>query len=122
MFPMGWSGQATGAPAIQQIQPRVFSEYSNAAPVPNCDLHDIYKLTALAGTATFGAPWGCPFDGQWLEITVLDNGGAQTLAWNAVYVASGSVALPTTTIVSTLMSVVFQYSLSTRQWVCKGIA
>ena len=78
------------------IQPRVTSIASSATPTPNADTTDLYIITALAVGATFGAPTGTPVQGQKLTIRIEDNGGAQSLAYNAIYRAFG-VALPTTT-------------------------
>jgi hypothetical protein len=78
------------------IQPRVTTIASSATPTPNADTTDLYIITALATGATFGAPTGTPVQGQKLTIRVEDNGGAQSLAYNAIYRAFGA-ALPTTT-------------------------
>ncbi len=122
MFPIGWGGQAAGSPAILTLQPRIFTEYSNAGPVPNCDVHDIYRMTSLAVASLIGAPWGTPYEGQWLEFEITDNGTARALTWASIYMASGTVTLPTTTFTSTLLSIAFQYSSTLGKWVCKGVA
>jgi hypothetical protein len=89
--------------------PRVNGTTSSTTPTPNADTTDIYSLTALAAGATFGAPTGTPVNGQKLIIRIKDNGGAQTLAWNAIYVAGG-VALPTTTVAGKIAHYGFQYN------------
>lgn len=72
------------------------STASSATPTPDSTKGQ-FEVTALAAGATFAAPSGSPVDAQKMVIRIKDNGGAQTLAWNAVYRALG-VTLPTTTV------------------------
>lgn len=94
---------------------RVTNVTSSATPTPNADTTDQYSLTALAAGATFGAPTGSPVAGQRLIIRIKDNGGAQTLAFNAIYRA-GTIALPTTTILSKTMYLGFLYNAVDTKW------
>lgn len=86
----------------KRINPRVSSSTSSSAPTPNANTDDSFHLTALAVGATFGAPTGTPASGQRLLIRIKDNGGAQTLAFNAIYRAVG-VTLPTTTVAGKIL-------------------
>ncbi len=79
-----------------------------------------YELSALAGSVTFGAPTGTFNDGQKLMIRVYDNGTAQTLAWNAAYVAGITATLPTTTRVGKYLYVGFIYNSAASEWDCVG--
>jgi hypothetical protein len=98
---------------------RVVAITSSATPTPDADVTDLYDVTALAAGATMGAPTGTPYNGQLLMFQFKDNGTARTLAWNAAYVAGG-VALPTTTMLSKILTVGFMYTTanSLNKWRC----
>lgn len=76
---------------------KITSVASGASLTPNVDTTDMYDITALAVGATINAPTGTPTDGQVLLFRIKDNGGAQTLSWNAIYRAI-STYLPSTTV------------------------
>lgn len=103
------SGLWKNKPPGGSTGPRVTSATSSASPTPNADNTDLYALTAQAATATFGAPTGTPANGQKLIIRIKDNGTAQTLNWNAAYVAGGPT-LPTTTVISKTLHLGFIYN------------
>jgi len=94
----------------------VESVVSSSTPTPNADADSQYELTALAVGATFGIPSGSPADGQKLLIRIKDNGGAQTLAWNAIYRAGADLPLPTTTVISKTMYCGFVYNSTATAW------
>ena len=100
----------------KRITKRTVSITDSAAPTPNSDTTDIYLVTALAQTATFGAPTGTPTEGQQLIIRIKDNATARSLAWNAIYRASSDLALPTTTIVSKTVYLGFMYNFTDSKW------
>ena len=104
---------ATGTIALQT---RVTPVSSSSTPTPNASTTDLYDVTALAVGATFGAPTGSPIDGQKLEIRILDNGGAQTLAFNSAYNAGADLPLPTTTVAGKIMYLGFQYRTAQSKW------
>lgn len=89
---------------------------SSATPTPNADTTDIYTVTALAETATFGAPTGTLLNGQKLIIRIKDNATARTLAWNAIYRAGTDVALPLTTVISKTLYCGFIYNSTDSKW------
>ena len=64
---------------------------------------------------------GTPVDGDLLMIKITDNGTAQTIAWGSSFEAS-TVALPTTTAVSTLLTVGFEWNPTTSEWRCIAVA
>jgi hypothetical protein len=103
------------------VAPRVTSAASSATPTPNADTTDLYILTALAEGATFGAPTGSPVQGQPLLIRILDDGNAQTLAFNAIYRAIG-VTLPTTTVVSKTLYLRAYFNSSDTKWDVVSVA
>jgi hypothetical protein len=100
----------------KRITKRTVSITDSATPTPNADTTDIYLVTALAQTATFGAPTGTPTEGQQLIIRIKDNATARSLAWNAIYRASSDLALPTTTIVSKTVYLGFMYNSTDSKW------
>ncbi len=104
----------TTAKAVSSVK-RVSTVADSATPTPNADTDDEYTVTALAQSATFGAPTGTPTDGQGLIIRILDNGTARTLAWNAIYTAIG-VTLPTTTTLSKYTYVGCIYNSTSTKW------
>ena len=89
---------------------------SSATPTPDADTTDIYTVTALEETATFGAPTGTPINGQKLIIRIKDNATARTLAWNAIYRAGTDVALPLTTVISKTLYCGFIYNSTDSKW------
>lgn len=96
----------------KRSDPKIGGTTSSSTPTPNADTDDLYDLTALAVGATFGAPTGTPVNGQKIIIRIKDNGTAQTLAFNSGaggYVAGG-VALPTTTVISKILTLGFMYN------------
>lgn len=99
----------------RQLNPRIGTVTSSAAPTPDADAHDQYNVTALAVTAVFGAPLGTPFDGQRLVIRVKDNGTARALSFNTVYRAIGTT-LPTTTAISRVLYLGCLYNVQDTTW------
>ncbi len=106
---------ATATLTNKRIPPRVTSTGSSGTPTPNADTDDVFILTALAATATFGAPTGTPTEGQSLILRIKDNGTARTLSWNAIYRAVG-VALPTTTVLSKTTCIGLRYNATDTRW------
>lgn len=97
---------------------------SSATPSPTGDARvNDYYITALAAGATFAAPSGTPVNGNMLFIYVVDNGGAQTLAFNAIYGGSTDIPLPTTTTAGKGMVLQFKYisTISTKKWIMAGL-
>ena len=116
--PSSTAATLTGTETLtnKRITKRVTSTASSATPTPNSDTTDVYLVTALSQTATFGAPTGTPTQGQQLIIRIKDNATARTLAWNAIYRASSDLALPTTTIVSKTVYLGFMYNSTDSKW------
>lgn len=107
----------------KRITPRVVAITSSATPTPNADTTDLYDVTALGEAAAFGAPTGTPVNGQVLKIRIKDNGTARALTWNAAYVAGG-VALPSTTVLSKILLIAFEYDTANtlNKWRCIATA
>lgn len=89
---------------------------SSTTPTPTGgSLKNYFTVTALAAGATFSAPSGTPVDGNMLLIRIKDNWTARTLAWNAIY-RGGDTALPTTTILSKTLYLLFIYNSIDARW------
>jgi hypothetical protein len=74
-----------------------------------------YYVTALAESATVAVPSGTPTNGAQLTICIIDNGSAQTLAWNAIYQEIGTT-LPTTTVANKYVYVYCIYNAQSSKW------
>ena len=71
---------------------------TSATPTPTGETKfNEYYLTALAESATFGAPSWTPVNWNRLMIRIKDNNTARALAFNPIYRAVG-ITLPTTTV------------------------
>jgi len=101
---------------------RVGNTTSSATPTINTDNVDIYKLTAQAADITSMTTnlSGTPVDGDILEIQITGT-AARAITWGASFVSS-TVTLPTTTVTTATLTVVFQYcttsSYGNNKWVC----
>lgn len=102
--------------------PRVGSTTSSATPTINTDNYDVYKLTAQAADITSFTTnlSGTPADGDVLEVQITGT-AARAITWGSSFVSS-TVTLPTTTISTATLTVIFQYyttsSYGNNKWVC----
>lgn len=82
-----------------------------ATPSTNTDNVDIANFTGLATAITSMSTnlTGTRVDGQLVEYRFTDNGTPQTIAWGASFGAT-TVALPTTTVASTMLRALFEYN------------
>lgn len=104
----------------KRVTKRVGTTASSATPTINTDNYDMYTITALAAAITSFTTnlSGTPTDGQTLLISITDNGTARAITWGASFEASGTVALPTTTVLSTRLDVGFIWNTATSKWRC----
>jgi hypothetical protein len=104
----------------KRITARVGSTTSSATPTINTDLYDIYKLTAQTVDITSMTTnlSGTPTDGQVLIIQITGT-AARAITWGASFEAS-TVALPTTTVTTAMLTVGFLYNSVTSKWRCSG--
>jgi hypothetical protein len=106
--------------AIKGIAVAVATATSATSVTPNCT-NAFTKVTASAtGTFTINAPGTCtPFDGQKLELKIISpSGGTVTYSWNAAYLASATLALPTTSNAASKEDYFsFQYDADKSGWV-----
>jgi len=97
-----------------------------ATPTTNTDAVDIQIFTGL-GTAITSMTTnlsGTPVNGDMVEFIFLDDGTGRAITWGASFASSGPVSLPTTTVLSTALRVLVQYSTvaSLNKWVCIATA
>lgn len=96
---------------------------SSATPSINTDTSNMFYIAALAVAVTSFTTnlTGTPVEGQKLWIFITDNGTARALAWGTKFEAS-TIALPTTTVVSTRLDVGFVWNTVTSKWRCVAAA
>ena len=124
----------TGAGTVFQPAPVLIYSLTSSTPTPAVGITGAeicYLLgtdgagtnTGLANAATFGAPTGTPVNGQVLKIFIFDNGTPQTLAFNSSaggFLAGNQLPLPTTTVLSELMVLNFNYNAVKGKWLFTG--
>jgi len=88
---------------------------ASGATITPAATDSLYTVTALATGATFAVPSGTPVNNHKLLIRIKDNGGAQTLNWNAIYRAVG-VTLPTTTVAGKTHYIGMVYNSADVKW------
>jgi len=105
------------------VTPRITTITSSATPTINTDNCDAVTITAQAEAITSFTTnlSGTPVNFQKLLIRIKDNGTARAIAWGASFEAKG-VALPTTTVISKVLTVGFIYDTVTSKWGCVASA
>lgn len=103
---------------------RVIATTQSATPTINTDNTDISYITALAQAITSMTTnlSGTPVNGDSLIISITDNGSARAITWGASFESSGTVALPTTTVLSVRLDVGFLWNTATSKWRCVAVA
>lgn len=94
-----------------------------ATPTTNTDNVDVMNFTGLAANITSMTTnlSGTPVDGDQIEFRFTDNGTARTIAWGTSFAAT-TVALPTTTVASTMLRAGFEWNGTTSKWDCIAVA
>lgn len=107
----------------KRITKRVTAITSSATPTINTDSYDAVTITALAEAITSFTTnlSGTPTNFQKLIIRIKDNGTARAISWGDSFEAKG-VALPTTTVISKVLTVGFIYDTVTSKWGCVAVA
>ena len=82
----------------------------------------IATTTGLAQAITGVTISGTPQDGQALIVRITDNGTGRAITWGSSFESSGNVALPTTTVASTMLTVGFTFNGVTSKFHCVGIS
>lgn len=106
-----------------RITPRVGTTASSATPTINTDATDAYSITALAAaiTSMTSGLTGTPNNFDKLTIRIKDNGTARAITWGASFESKG-MTLPTTTVLSKVLTVGFIYDTVTSKWGCVAVA
>ncbi len=106
----------------KRMTKRVLGTTSSATPSINTDNCDIYELTAQTVNITSFTTnlTGTPTDGQMLLIQITGT-AARTITWGTSFEAS-TVALPTTTVGTARLDVLFMWNTATSKWRCIGVA
>lgn len=107
----------------KRITKRVVATAQSATPTINTDNTDVSHITGLAQAITSFTTnlSGTPVDGDTLIIDITDNGTARAITWGTSFEAS-TVALPTTTVISTKLTVGFRWNTATSKWTCVAVA
>ena len=107
----------------KRLAPRVTTITSSATPTVNTDNCDAVTITALttAITSMTSGLSGTPVNFQKLMIRIKDDGTARSITWGASFVSRG-VTLPTSTVISKLLTVGLVYNSVTSTWDCVAVA
>lgn len=107
----------------KRITKRTGTTTSSGTPTINTDTVDFYSITAQSAAITSFTTnlSGTPTEAQTLWIAITDNGTARAITWGASFEAS-TVALPTTTVISTRLDVGFVWNTVTSKWRCVAVA
>ena len=121
-----WTSNINGANytlSSARITPRSTTTTQSATPSINTDNTDITVITGLAQAITSFTTnlTGTPVAGDMLEIEITDNGTARAITWGSSF-ESTTIALPTTTVVSTQLRIFLQWDAVNSKWACVGIA
>jgi hypothetical protein len=102
----------------KRITKRTGTTTSSATPTINTDNVDEYYITAQTADITSFTTnlSGTPTEGQMLFISVVGT-AARAITWGASF-GNGPVALPTTTVTTTQLSVLFKWSTTASKWLC----
>lgn len=115
----------TGVDSTSQIEggkPNIQTITSAATITPKVE-NDVVDVTALGTAVTFANPAGTPYNTRKLMIRIKDDGTARGITWESNYVAGG-VALPSTTVLSKILTLLFVYNTanSLNKWQLIGSA
>jgi len=99
---------------------RVVTVTQSATPAINTNNGDIFEITGLAQaiTSLTTSLTGNPVSGDMFELRITDNGTARAITAGASF-GSSTVSLPTTTVISTMLRIMFQYDTV---WRCIAVA
>lgn len=103
----------------KRVTKRVTTITSSATPTVNTDNCDAVTITALATDITSMTTnlSGTPTNFQPLIFRIKDDGTARAITWGASFTPMG-VALPTTTVISKILTVGFIYDTVLSKWAC----
>lgn len=104
-------------------QKRVVAVTQSATPAINTNNGDVFVIDALAQaiTSMTSGLTGTPAVHEMMEIIITDNATARAITWGASFAAT-TIPLPTTTVISTALRVLFQRNGANTLWMCVGVA
>lgn len=104
------------------LVPRVTTITSSATPTINTDVCDAVTITALATSITSMTSGlsGAPNNFDKLNIRIKDDGTARSITWGTSFLAGG-IPLPTTTVISKVLSVYLEWDSVATVWKIKGV-
>ncbi len=107
----------------KRVTHRVLNPAYSATPTINTDNYDVYRVTAMSGAITSMTTnlTGTPVDGDSFIFMFTDNGSPRAITWGSSFEAS-TVALPTTTSASALLTTGFRWNVSNNKWTCVAVA
>ena len=104
------------------ITNRVLTFTTDATPEVDSDDYDVVTITAQAAAITDVNVTGTPTNFQKLIFRIKDDGTARAITWGDDFLDAG-VALPTTTVISKLLTVGFIYNtVATAHWGCVAVS
>lgn len=106
----------------KRITPRITTITSSATPTINTDNCDCVTITALAVAITSMTTnlSGTPNNFDMLMIRFKDDGTARAITWGTSYASSQST-LPTTTVISKVLTVGLLWDSVKSKWVCLAV-
>lgn len=107
----------------KRVTKRVVTTTQSATPIINTDNTDVAYITGLAQAVTSFTTnlSGTPLNGDTLIIDVTDNGTGRALTFGTSFEAS-TIALPTTTVSFTKLTIGFRWNIATSKWTCVAVA
>lgn len=117
------SSSSTNSFTNKRLIPRVSTITTSATPTFNTDNYDGVTITGLDTniTSMTSGLSGSPNNFEKLTIRIKDDGTARTIAWGTSYASRGAT-LPTTTVLSKILTVGFIYNSVTSTWDCVASA
>jgi len=105
-------------------KPRIVTTTQSATPAIDSDNGDIFEMTGLhqAITSMTTNLTGTANDGDIIEIQITDDSTARGITWGASFESTGTVSLPSTTVVNTRLNIFLQWSAADSKWQCVGTA
>jgi len=102
----------------KRITQRAPAVTQSATPTINTDVTDQVHITGLAQAITSMTTnlTGTPLQGDQLWFDITDNGTARAITWGAKFEASGTITLPTTTVLGVRLDVGFAWNSVTSAW------
>lgn len=115
---------STGTFTNKRITRRDNVVAQSATPTINSDTTDHVHITGLAQAVTSMTTnlSGTPVAGDTLWIDITDDGTARAITWGTSFESSGTVTLPSTTVISTRLDIGFVWNEATSKWRCIAVA